>query len=96
MNVNMLIYLMVFLPMAGALLSYLTGRKTKQGRDYVVSGIAVLEFILSVLLVVNVAGKEGTVVEIAGICGMGLRFTVDGFRVIYGSVAAFMWMIPLV
>ena len=92
MNVNMLIYLMVFLPMAGALLSYLTGRKTKQGRDYVVSGIAVLEFILSVLLVVNVAGKEGTVVEIAGICGMGLRFTVDGFRVIYGSVAAFMWM----
>lgn len=92
MNVNMLIYLMVFLPIAGALLSYLTGRKTKQGRDYVVSGIAVLEFILSVLLVVNVAGKEGTVVEIAGICGMGLRFTVDGFRVIYGSVAAFMWM----
>ena len=96
MNVNILIYLMVFLPMAGALVSYLTGRKTKQGRDYMVSGIAILEFLLSVLLVINMTKAEGVVAEVPGFCGMGLRFTVDGFRAIYGSVAAFMWMMTSV
>lgn len=92
MNVNILLYLMVFLPIASALLSYLIGRKTKQGRDYFVMGIAVLEFVLSLVLIVKSSGAEGITVSVPGVCGMGLHFTVDGFRVIYASVAAFMWM----
>lgn len=92
MNVNVLMYLLVFMPMAGALVSFLMGRKTKQGRNYLVSAIAVLEFVIAVLLIMNYAGAEGIVAEIPGVCGMGLRFTVDGFRVIYGGIAAFMWM----
>ena len=92
MNVQYLIYLMVFLPMAGALVSYLTGRQSKKGRDSVVSIIAILEFILSILLVASYTNAEGMVAELPGVCGMGLHFTVDGFRVIYGSIAAFMWM----
>lgn len=96
MNVNMLIYLMVFLPMAGAFVSFLIGRKTKEGRDYLVSGIAVLEFVCSVLLVIYGLRAEGLVAKVPGICGMGLHFTIDGFRVIYGSIAAFMWMMATV
>lgn len=96
MNVNSLIYLMVFLPMAGAIVSYVTGRQSKKGRDKVVSVIAILEFVLSILLVVNYAGAEGILVEVPGVCGMGLSFTVDGFRAIYGSIAAFMWMMTAV
>lgn len=92
MNVNMLIYLMVFLPMAGALVSYLTGKKTKQGRNYLVCAITAIEFILSLLLVINYVGTEGIIAELPGVCGMGLRFTVDGFRAVYGCIAAFMWM----
>lgn len=92
MNVNVLMYLLVFMPMAGALVSFLMGRKTKQGRNYLVSAIAALEFVITVLLIMNYAGAEGIVAEIPGVCGMGLRFTVDGFRVIYGGIAAFMWM----
>ena len=29
---------------------------------------------------------------IDGICGMGLHFRADGFRLIYALVAAFMWL----
>lgn len=29
--------------------------------------------------------------EIPNICGMGLNFTVDGFRIVYCTIAAFMW-----
>lgn len=30
--------------------------------------------------------------EIPKICGMGMSFTVDGFRLVYCSIAAFMWL----
>lgn len=92
MNVNMLIYLMVFLPMAGAVLSFGIGRKTKQGRDYVMCGIAVLEFLLSLLLVLQYERASGMVVSVPYVCGMGLHFTLDGFRGIYACIASFMWM----
>lgn len=92
MDIRMIIYLMVFLPMAGALVSYLVGRKTKQGRNLLVSGIAILEFVCSLLLVFHIGTASGTVITLPGVCGFGLSFTVDGFRVIYGAIAAFMWM----
>ena len=34
--------------------------------------------------------------ELPGICGMGLTFTVDGFRAVYGTIAAFMWLMSSV
>lgn len=92
MNVSTLIYLIVFLPMAGAVLSFGIGRKTKQGRDYVMSGIAVLEFVLSLLLVLQYEQGTGAVVHVPYVCGMGLHFTLDGFRGIYVCIASFMWM----
>lgn len=93
MSADILIYIMVFMPMAGAFLSYLAGRRFKGLRDYMVWAISILEFVFSVLLLVNFSAAEGKVFEIPGICGMGLTFTVDGFRGIYGCIAAFMWML---
>ncbi len=92
MNMNVWIYMMVFMPMVGALLSYLVGRKTKTGRNYLVCGIAILEFVCAIVLVLNLKTAEGIVVSLPEICGMGLQFTVDGFRGIYAAIAAFMWM----
>ena len=92
MTIAVLIYLMVFMPMAGAFVSYLIGRKSKKARDYFVSGLTIIEFILAVLLVTADAGHEGTYVYVPEICGMGLSFTVDGFRVLYAAIACFMWM----
>lgn len=92
MTINSLIYLMVFMPMAGAFVSYLVGRKSKKGRDYLVSAITIIEFLLAVLLVAVDVGHEGYIVYVPEVCGMGLTFTVDGFRVLYAAIACFMWM----
>ena len=92
MKIAILVYLMVFMPIAGAFVSYLIGRKSKVARDYFVSGLTILEFVCAVLLVAADAGHEGTLVYVPEICGMGLTFTIDGFRVLYAAIACFMWM----
>jgi len=91
-KIDLLIYLMVFMPMVAAFVSYLIGRKNKTARDYFVAGITILEFVLAVLLVMADVGHEGYLVYVPEICGMGLTFTVDGFRVLYAGIACFMWM----
>lgn len=92
MKIESLIYLMVFMPMLGAFVSYMIGRKSKTMRDYFVGGLTILEFVFAVLLVVADAGHEGMLVCVPEICGLGLTFTIDGFRVLYAAIACFMWM----
>lgn len=89
--IAILIYLMVFMPMAGAFVSYLIGRKNKKVRDAFVAGLTILEFLLAVVLLVLGDGMDGILVVVPEICGMGLSFTVDGFRVLYAAIACFMW-----
>lgn len=92
MSINILISIMVFMPIAGAFLSYLTGRKSKRGRDLLVCVLTILEFLCSLLLWGAFDFEQKILFEIPEICGMGLSFTIDGFRVIYVAIAAFMWM----
>jgi len=87
---HILIYGMVFVPIAGAFLSYLLGRKTKSGRDFLVWSVVGIEFLLSLLLFFQ---GEGALVTVPGVCGFGLTFTVDGFRSIYAVIAALMWLV---
>jgi len=91
MTISSLVYLMVFMPIVGAFVSYLIGRVSKTGRDNFVAVIAVLEFVFSVMLVFADVGHEGVVVTVPEVCGMGLTFTIDGFRVLYAAIACFMW-----
>lgn len=80
-----------------------------QGQENLRDGIAMaavsLEFLAATLLlsvcVRAGAGGNGSLgqelfLELPGICGLGLRFTMDGFRAVYGCVAAFMWMMATV
>ncbi len=85
---------LVFMPMAGALLSYGAGKKDKKARDYFVAGVTVLEFVLAVLLLFRYTSGSMTenMTNLSEICGMGLKFSVDGFRAVYACIAAFMWM----
>ena len=92
MDMNSLISIMVFMPVVAAFLSYLLGKKSKKGRDFFVCMITGLEFLCCLLLWGNYQTGQKILFEIPEICGMGLQFTVDGFRVIYAAVAAFMWM----
>ena len=88
---RMLLAAAVFFPMAAGIVSYLIGRKHKKLRDQFVGLAAMLELILTVAVAVRL-GTGGGVCTIPGICGLGLHFTADGFRALYGVVAAFMWM----
>ena len=90
---KILIYLLVFMPMASAFLSYLIGRGSKPARDLFLRIVVVLEFVLSVLLLIYGGSAEEQLVSIPGICGMGLHFTLNGFRRIYVAIATFMWLV---
>ena len=65
-------------------------------RDIVVILSTVLEFVEMTGLAVWTLSSQGRnphlTLTIPKVCGFGLSFALDGFRVIYGCVAAFMWM----
>lgn len=93
MPIDLLICLIIFLPMAAAVLCYLTGRVNKNARSYLADIITGITFVISVCLFWHTlsAKNTGEILEIPYVCGMGLHFTLDGFRGIYGMIAAFMW-----
>lgn len=83
---------LVFYPMTGALLTWLVGLKNEKARDYLADFITISEFILMII-----AAMQGTLnCELKDICGFGLHFTLDGFRDVYGSIAALMWMMTTI
>ncbi len=84
---------LVFLPMVSAFAGYLAGRYEKNIRDYFAMGVTGVEFFLFLFLLSGMMTENGTFLsaELSGVCGMGLHFKLDGFRVMYGTIAAFMW-----
>lgn len=88
---------LVFGPMLGALLCFISGMKNEKFRDI----LAILFTVAEVLLLLYAGslflstGKE-IVTSLPGICQMGMNFKLDGFRLLYGFVAAFMWMMTTV
>lgn len=92
-DTNILIGGVIFLPMLAAFVSYGIGRKNKDGRSLFADIITGLTFILCAILAVQMltGTTGGTFLEIPYVCGMGLHFTLDGFRALYGTIAAFMW-----
>ena len=81
----------VFFPLAGAGVTYLAGRADKRFRDHMACAVTVTEFLMTLVVLITMRDQTAGV-EISGICQMGLKFETDGFRAVYGTVAAFMWM----
>ena len=90
---NVLIYSIVFWPMTAAILSYITGRFNKSARSYFADIATGITFGLSLYLLIQTLNQSEAkiIVEIPNFCGMGLHFTTDGFRAVYGTIASFMW-----
>lgn len=91
---NSLLVFGVFFPMAGAVTSYLLGRYQKNIRDYFADGVTVITFaVFLLLLICQMRGSFDVLsFSIPYVCGLGLHFTLDGFRALYAVIAAFMWM----
>lgn len=102
MSGSLLPVILVGYPFAGALLVYLLGRKNTVLRDYLADFVTVSEFVLMAVLLVTFAGRTdawkqifaGSRVE--GFCGMGISFELDGFRLVYGTIACLMWMMTTI
>lgn len=92
-NMNFMICRLIFFPISAAPICYLIGRKKKDFRDYFASIVTGVEFGAFLLLLIRIliSGSINGVMELPGFCGLGLSFKLDGFRVLYGTIAAFMW-----
>lgn len=90
---QILIYSVIFLPMGASVIGYMIGRYQKNARSYFADIITGVTFVISLYLSVQTYAHStaGSIVEIPYICGMGLHFTLDGFRALYCAIAAFMW-----
>lgn len=86
-----LLALIVFFPLAGGGVTYLAGRADKKLRDWMAAGVTVAEFLIVLTLFITMNGETGKL-TLPKLCQMGLTFETDGFRVLYGTIAAFMWM----
>ncbi|MBQ6950679.1 MAG: sodium:proton antiporter [Clostridia bacterium] len=73
--------------MAMAFVCFLTGRKSKIWRDILVGATGVLTFVLCLC-----TWNKSLSFSLEGALGLGIHLKADGFRSLYGLVAAFMWM----
>ncbi|MDO4976582.1 MAG: complex I subunit 5 family protein [Eubacteriales bacterium] len=104
MNNSYIFDLIVFFPFISGLICYGIGRKNETIRDYFAMLSGVIEFLLMAgfaymsMTGIPLQGEALSYISagIPGICGMGLDFTLDGFRGIYGSIAALMWMMTII
>lgn len=92
MNGDFELFYAVFFPFAAAFLCYLSGRVHKMLRDRLLQLFVVLEMVL-VAFAAFACFQRGTLAFAwSGFCMQGLYLKMDGFRLLYGCIAAFMWM----
>ena len=92
MRGNSLLLFLVVWPMIGGLFSYFIGKKSRLARDYFADIVCVIE------LIVTLQSRKfiGTEFYAPDVCGLGIKFTLDGFRYIYALIIAFMWTVTTI
>ena len=107
---SILLVILVFYPFAGAFLCLLAGKgipgrkeiaadRNDLFRDYLADFVTVSEFLLMLILAAATVGTANTSPIFSGlpeVCGFGLNFTLDGFRILYGLAASLMWMMTTI
>lgn len=104
MEFDSILAVLVFFPFAAGLLAYFTGKRSHPAALISVAAefglmayLALLFYMRSkVMLLSYVDTSEAVEIMLSytlpEVCGFGLHFCMDGFRLLYGCVAAFMWM----
>ena len=89
----MMFAIILCLPVLGAVIAPLAGKKKGAIRDLLLRLFTLAELMLLLYVFLQtVAGKE-MALQVSGLCGMDLSFRADGFRAMYALLAAFMWFI---
>ncbi len=89
----MMFAIVLCLPLAGAVIAPLAGRKKGESRDLLLRLFTLAEFLLALVIFTQAAAGREMTAQWAGLGGMGLSFRADGFRALYALLAAFMWFI---
>ncbi len=84
--------LLILWPLIGAGIGYQIGKKNKTARDYFADFVVIAEFLLVVAMFRSLREQGMPQLLIEGICGLNFHLKLDGFREIYGTIAAFIWM----
>ena len=84
----MMLLILALFPIVCAPLAYMAGKKGKAIAAMVV--FTAIE--LAAILLTAMTGM-GTVLELPGAVGMGMRMSIDGFRGLYASIACVMWLV---
>lgn len=92
MSGNFELFHAVWFPFAAAFLCYLTGRVNKRVRDRVLQLSVIVEFALIIWAAMTCMRIGSMEFFWQGFCMQGLYLKMDGFRLLYGGIAAFMWM----
>ena len=87
MTGNPILLSLILWPMAGGVLSFIAGRHNKRLRDIFAGVVTLAELALAVCCY----GLLGASLSLDGACGLGLNLTLDGFRLVYAVIIAFMW-----
>ena len=96
MQINLLVP--VLYPILAGFVVYGIGRKNKTIRDYAADFVAVTEFLLLFLTsflpyLMAGGGIAAYEMKLSYVAGLGLHLRMDGFRALYTTIAAFMWMV---
>ena len=93
---NPVLLLLVVGPMAAAVIGYLIGRVNKSARDYFADAVTTLVFLTMAFFFLTYKEGQPVSLVVPEVCGMGLSFKLDGFRTIFATVTAFMWMMTTI
>lgn len=92
MEGNLTLLFLIFFPIIGGFVSYLIGRFNKNARNYFAVFIAGVEFLVILSLIPYLSNVDKATASWQTFASLGLNFTIDGFRYIYGAITAFMWL----
>lgn len=95
-NLDKLLIFLVFWPIIGAFISYGIGRINKRMRDYFANFVTILEFVVTLIMFLNIDPNNPYVANISWFTGFGIRFIMDGFRAVYALITALMWMMTTI
>ncbi len=87
----MKVLFLILWPMAMAFVCWGIGRADKPLRNVLAIAVGWVELLAAVWLFL----RPDSGGELPGLCVLGLRFAVDGFRRVYTLVVAFMWFLTL-
>ena len=89
---TVLLPILAFWPMLGALIGYCIGRRSKIARDRFAQSVMALELVILLNCAFFLVGHGFKLVySMPNLLG-GLSFEADGFRILYSCISGFMWL----